>query len=70
MAEEKQKGPKGGKPTAERIAARKAAKKAQKQQVETARRCCPQQPAPPPRLNEHYREKVVPRCSRSSATRT
>jgi large subunit ribosomal protein L5 len=60
MAEEKQKGPKGGKPTAEEIAARKAAKKAQKQQVETAEDDAPQQPAPPPRLKDHYREKVVP----------
>src|SRR5215218_988991 len=60
MAEEKQKGPKGGKPTAEEIAARKAAKKAQKQQVETADDDAPQQPAPPPRLKDHYREKVVP----------
>ena len=61
MAEEKQqKGPKGGKPSAEEIAARKAAKKAQKQQVETAEDDAPQQPAPPPRLKDHYREKVVP----------
>src|SRR5829696_6928638 len=60
MAEEKQKGPKGGKPTAAEIAARKAAKKAQKQQVETADDDAPQQPAPPPRLKDHYREKVVP----------
>jgi large subunit ribosomal protein L5 len=61
MAEEKQpKGPKGGKPSAEEIAARKAAKKAQKQQVEEAEDTAPQQPAPPPRLKDHYREKVVP----------
>jgi large subunit ribosomal protein L5 len=62
MAEEKEKkGPKGGKPTAAEIAARKAAKKASKeQQVETADDSAPQQPAPPPRLMLHYREKVVP----------
>src|SRR3954453_7895910 len=62
MAEEKdKKGPKGGKPTAAEIAARKAAKKASKEQVvETADDSTPQQPAPPPRLMIHYREKVVP----------
>jgi large subunit ribosomal protein L5 len=62
MAEEKEKkGPKGGKPTAAEIAARKAAKKASKEQVvETADDSTPQQPAPPPRLMIHYREKVVP----------
>src|SRR5436190_8969954 len=63
MSEEKekqQKGPKGGKPTTEEIAARKAAKKAQKQQTEEAPDDTPQAPAPPPRLKDHYREKVVP----------
>src|SRR5215207_4887537 len=62
MAEEKQnKGPKGGKPSAEEIAAKKAAKKAAKQGIaaddadET-----PSTPAPPPRLIAHYKEKVVP----------
>ena len=63
MSEEKekqQKGPKGGKPTPEEIAARKAAKKAQKQQTEDAPDDTPQAPAPPPRLKDHYREKVVP----------
>jgi large subunit ribosomal protein L5 len=62
MADEKdKKGPKGGKPTAAEIAARKAAKKASKEQaVETADDSAPQQPAPPPRLMIHYREKVVP----------
>ena len=59
MAEEKQKGPKGGKPTAEEIAARKAAKKKAEQQVEDTG---PEDttPAPPPRLIAHYKEKVVP----------
>ncbi len=62
MAEEKEKkGPKGGKPSASEIAARKAAKKAAKEQtVETADDSTPEQPAPPPRLMIHYREKVVP----------
>jgi large subunit ribosomal protein L5 len=62
MAEEKQnKGPKGGKPSAEEIAAKKAAKKAAKASIaaddadET-----PSTPAPPPRLIAHYKEKVVP----------
>ncbi len=57
MAEKEKK---SGKPSAQEIAARKAAKKAQKQQVETADDDAPQQPAPPPRLKDHYREKVVP----------
>jgi len=64
MAEEKEKkekGPKGGKPSAEEIAARKAAKKAQKEQaVDEGADEAPQQPAPPPRMMLHYREKVVP----------
>jgi large subunit ribosomal protein L5 len=58
MAEEK-KGPKGGKPSAEEIAARKAAKAAKKQEVETADDG-PSVPAPPARLIEHYKTKVVP----------
>src|SRR4051794_21707984 len=51
---------KSGKPTAEQIAARKAAKAAQKQQVDHTEDDAPQQPAPPARLIEHYRTKVVP----------
>src|SRR5947207_5958242 len=59
MAEQKDKKPKGAKPSAEEIAARKKAKQAQKQteQVEDE---APSQPAPPPRLIEHYKTKVVP----------
>ena len=59
MAEQKDKKPKGAKPSAEEIAARKKAKQAQKQaeQVEDEG---PQQPAPPARLIEHYKSKVVP----------
>src|SRR6266550_6173713 len=64
MAEEKekqQKGPKGGKPSAEEIAAKKAAKKAAKASIaDDSADETPQAPAPPPRLIEHYREKVVP----------
>ena len=57
MAEEKKK---GAKPSAEQIAARKAAKaKSQKVETEAADEA-PAQPAPPPRLIAHYREKVVP----------
>src|SRR2546423_10794607 len=60
MAEEKQKkGPKGGKPSPEQIAARKKAKQAQKQQVEVADEG-PAVPAPAARLIEHYKSKVVP----------
>src|SRR3954447_4215332 len=51
---------KSGKPTAEQIAARKAAKAAQKQQVDDTEDDAPQQPAPPARLIEHYKTKVVP----------
>jgi large subunit ribosomal protein L5 len=63
--EQKQKGggggPKGGKPSAEEIAARKAAKKAKaEQQDEGGADEAPSTPAPPPRLIEHYRTKVVP----------
>ena len=60
MAEEKdKKGPKGGKPSAAEIAAKKAAKKA-KVQIADEGDDQPQAPAPPPRLIAHYREKVVP----------
>src|SRR3954469_21619139 len=55
--EEKEK--KGHKPSAEEIAARKAAKAAKKQEVEIEDDA-PQQPAPPARLIEHYKTKVVP----------
>ena len=58
-------GPKGAKPSAEEIAARKAAKKAKAEQQEDAGGGggadeAPQAPAPPPRLIEHYKTKVVP----------
>jgi large subunit ribosomal protein L5 len=59
--QQSQKGPKGGKPSADEIAAKKAAKKAAKQGIaaddadET-----PSTPAPPPRLIAHYKEKVIP----------
>jgi large subunit ribosomal protein L5 len=61
MAEEKEKkGPKGGKPSAAEIAARKAAKKV-KIEVETDDgTVAAGEPAPPARLIAHYREKVVP----------
>src|SRR5438552_616931 len=59
MAEQKDKKPKGAKPSAEEIAARKKAKQAQKQAEEVVDEG-PQQPAPPARLIEHYKSKVVP----------
>jgi len=60
MAEEKpNKGPKGGKPSAEEIAAKKAAKKAKVQIADEADET-PPTPAPPARLIEHYKTKVVP----------
>ena len=62
MAEEKekqQKGPKGGKPSAEEIAAKKAAKKA-KVQIADESEEAPSGPAPTPRLYTHYKDKVVP----------
>ena len=59
MAEDK-KGPKSGKPSAAEIAAKKAAKKAQKEQQVETEDDAPQQPAPPARLIEHYKTKVVP----------
>jgi large subunit ribosomal protein L5 len=60
MAEEKEKKPKGAKPTEAEIAARKAAKKAKTAEVEVADESVASEPAPPPRLIAHYREKVVP----------
>ena len=62
MAEEKQnKGPKGGKPSAEEIAAKKAAKKAAKASIaDESEDSAPSTPAPPARLIAHYKEKVVP----------
>jgi large subunit ribosomal protein L5 len=62
MAEEKQnKGPKGGKPSAEEIAAKKAAKKAAKASIaDESEDSTPSAPAPPARLIAHYKEKVVP----------
>src|SRR2546429_1895605 len=60
MAKEEKDQKKGHKPSAEEIAARKAAKAAKKQEVETEDEGAPQQPAPPARLIEHYKTKVVP----------
>jgi large subunit ribosomal protein L5 len=61
MAEEKNKGPKGGKPSAEEIAAKKAAKKAAKASIATDdSEETPAGPAPTPRLYTHYKDKVVP----------
>src|SRR5689334_14238331 len=60
MAEEKNKGPRGGKPSAEEIAAKKAAKKAAKASIADESEDTPSGPAPTPRLFTHYREKVVP----------
>ena len=58
---QQQKGPKGGKPSAEEIAARKAAKrKAEAQEDSGAEETAPSTPAPPPRLIEHYKTKVTP----------
>src|SRR5689334_25032113 len=62
MAEEKdKKGPKSGKPSAEEIARKKAAKKAK---IEIAADEegdeSSQTPAPPARLIAHYRDSVVP----------
>src|SRR5437763_13346737 len=52
---------KSGKPSAEEIAARKAAKKAKAQIAdEGGADETPQAPAPPPRLIDHYKTKVVP----------
>ncbi len=51
---------KSGKPSAQEIAARKAAKAAKKQEIDEAPDDAPSQPAPPARLIEHYRTKVVP----------
>ncbi len=60
MAEEKpEKKPKGAKPSAEEIAARKAAKKAKATEAQVEEPVS-SEPAPPPRLIAHYREKVVP----------
>src|SRR5256886_16977978 len=60
MAKEEKDQKKGHNPSAEEIAARKAAKAAKKQEVETEDEGAPQQPAPPARLIEHYKTKVVP----------
>src|SRR3954468_9053125 len=60
MAKEEKDHKKGHKPSAEEIAARKAAKAAKKQEVETEDEGAPSTPAPPPRLIEHYKTKVVP----------
>ena len=56
---EKQQKPKGSKPSAEEIAARKAAKAARGKTEEVVDET-PSAPAPPPRLIAFYREKVVP----------
>src|SRR4051812_7321890 len=63
MAEQEKKapkGPKGGKPSPEEIAARKKAKAAAKAQEIETDEGGPQEPAPPARLRAHYAEKVVP----------
>ena len=63
MAEEKdKKGPKGGKPSAEEIAAKKAAAARAKKGavVEETADETPAGPIPTPRLLEHYRNAVVP----------
>jgi large subunit ribosomal protein L5 len=62
MAEEKdKKGPKGGKPSAEEIARKKAAKKAKVEiAAEEEGDEASQTPAPPPRLIAHYRDTVMP----------
>jgi large subunit ribosomal protein L5 len=57
MADDKKN--KGAKPSEAEIAARKAAK-AKKTQVEVVDESAPSIPAPPPRLIEHYKTKVVP----------
>jgi large subunit ribosomal protein L5 len=51
---------KSGKPSAEEIAAKKAAKKAKSQIADEGADEGPSIPAPPPRLIEHYKTKVVP----------
>ena len=60
MAEEKEKKPKGAKPSEAEIAARKAAKKAKTSDAPAAEEAVTSEPAPPPRLIAHYHEKVVP----------
>src|SRR3954449_11762522 len=51
----------GAKPSAEEIARKKAAKAARKAEAEVETdEGAPQQPAPPARLVEHYKSKVVP----------
>jgi large subunit ribosomal protein L5 len=63
MAEQEKKDQqkKGGKPSAEEIAAKKAAKAKQKAaQADEGADEAPSEPAPPARLIGHYREKVVP----------
>ena len=60
MAEEKEKKPKGAKPSEAEIAARKAAKKAKTSDAPAAEETVTSEPAPPPRLIAHYHEKVVP----------
>jgi large subunit ribosomal protein L5 len=59
MAKDKDEQKKGGKPSAEEIAARKAAKQ-KKTDVGAEQVGDPQQPAPPPRLIAEYRQRVVP----------
>jgi large subunit ribosomal protein L5 len=58
MADEKQK--KGGKPSAEEIAARKAAKQKKAAAEDAGAEEAPQAPAPPPRLIAKYRQQIVP----------
>ena len=60
MAEEKEKKPRGAKPSDAEIAARKAAKRAKAHAEDSAPEAASTEPAPPARLIAHYREKVVP----------
>jgi hypothetical protein len=66
MADEKKEKKQGHKPSAEEIAAKKAAKaKAKGPQVDEGADEAPSTPAPPPRLIEHYRTKVVPELQKT-----
>jgi large subunit ribosomal protein L5 len=60
MAEDKERRARGAKPSEAEIAARKAAKRAKQEQDTAGDEPVSSEPAPPPRLIGHYREKVVP----------
>jgi large subunit ribosomal protein L5 len=67
MAKDEQK--KSGKPSAQEIAAKKAAKQSRKAEVQDTADDTPATPAPPARLYLHYRDKIVPELmQRFSAT--